>query len=201
MGTLSAPAADYTGGNFAIGPDVEDDLKAIIAEFNGSIEAVNIALNAVGSSEIAANAVGASELATGAVRQVNADYTSTNSGLEVWQSGPTFVGSANGGRIVRCSHTFTSTTGAGGGWEAAAAAIGPLNFSDICVDGSPAFANTPKMLGMPVVTANAGANVDIPTIIAVNTISATQIKFDIFFPGGQTADFEFTLEWGVAGDI
>ena len=199
--TLSADTG-YQSGKPAVGTTVRADQNAIINQINGNIDRNNLQDGEVTNAKIANNAVDTNKLATNAVYEDNIYFGETGGGALVVRCGPNYPqdgSTASAPRMVRCSVSYLGVV-AGAGWETETDGIGPHNFSTICTDGNPAFTGTPTMLGTPVVTANDGVDADLPDIIAVNAISATQITLAIHYPAGATVQ-TFTLEWGMLGPM
>ena len=198
---LSA-SAGYAEGKPAVGTIVRADLEALQAPLLGEIDRNNLKDGEVITAKLAASAVDTTKLGTNAVREDHVFFGEAGDGVLAVRCGPNYPqdgSAASAPRMVRCSVSYTGVV-AGAGWETETDGIGPHNFSTICTDGNPAFTGTPTMLGAPVITANDGVDGDLPDIIAVNAISATQITLAIHYPAGATVQ-TFTLEWGMLGPM
>lgn len=174
------------------------DVDLTMAEFdalgnilNGNIETANIKDLNVTTAKLQASAVDSTKLANGAVRETHMDYSSANSGVEVWRTGPTHVGTA-GGRIARVRKTGVTFTGDGPDSVT-------FTFATDCVDGDPAFSAAPVMMGQPIVTASDDpTEADAITHARVTTLDMTQAIIEIGH-GYSTADV--TIEFCVAGAV
>lgn len=193
MGTISnvpTPGA-YDSDTYADGSTVKADIEAIVAEFNGSVDTINIANAAVTSAKLAANSVTTAKIGANAVRDAHMNYSQDDSGALVWRNGPTHVGSS-GGRIARVKKPGVDFS-----------AGDPLNvtftFATDCEDGNPAFTAAPTLLGSPVVTASDNATAaDVILGSRVTTLDNTQAIISIDHNGSAAT---VTIEFGVAGEV
>jgi len=195
--TTSPTSGAYDAGDNAVGATVEADLQTIVSEFNGSIDAANLNTNSVTTVKISNSAVDSNKLAAAAVRQTHVDFTSGNSGLEVWQTGPTHVGSS-GGRIARVRKTDVVYDGT------ASPQTITFTFATDCVDGNPAFSAPPTLLGPPIVTASSAATADDMVLYAyVTNLTAALVTMEVYYDIGATGNLAttVTMEFGVAGAI
>ena len=191
MGTISTSAeSGYAAGANAVGPTVYADLQTIVAEFNGNIETVNIADDAITTALINNDAVNNNKIIADSVRQSQATYTTTNSGMLVAQAGPNYSAGGGGVRIARVSKSVE--------WDDDGSNDVTFTYENDCVDGNPGFYSTPTLLGMPIVASVETVNDTIATAF-VTASSKTAISFT--FTEQVTSSAVVQIEFGVMGPI
>ena len=197
MGTISTSPTGgaYAAGANAVGQTVSDDIQTIVDEFNGNVDTVNLKASAVTAAKIAAGVVDNTKLAADSVRQSQATYNNTNTGMVVAQCGPGY-GSGNGGfRIARVQKTGVTLSTASSSTQTV---VFDIDGAD-CAEGSPGFSAAPTMLGGPIVTASDSPNaVDRIIEYRVTAISSTEISIEIKH-NGSSADV--TIEFGIMGPL
>lgn len=193
MGQVIPPdGTKYEADDNADGTRTSDDITVLVSEFNGNIDASNLANDAVTTDKIAGAAVNVGKLASLAVRNANIDFSEAADGVKAWQFGPNFPGSF-GGIIARVKKEDAAWTGAGPETIV-------FTFADDCADGNPGFSGIPTLLGGPILTASSSAhNDDSITTHRVTSISISACTIEIGHVGSSTATV--TLEFGVAGPV
>lgn len=186
MGRVKYPTADYSDGSFAFGEDVYEDMNRIYTEFNGNIQAINLATNAVGVSQIKDGAVSAGKLATPCV--TNAKWAIEElslDGILAWTFFPNYPGSG-GGLIARFLITTPLSSGAS-----------PKKITYVLngVDGFPAFSEIPTFLGAPIVYDSVG--VVVVTAMRVTDKSVGNVTVEYTYTGNGTVSAYFGLAGGI----
>jgi len=198
MGTIDGvPTTDaYDAGAYADGDTVKDDLTAIVAEVNGSIDTINIADAAITTEKLGASSVTTGKVAANAVREAHVNYKKDDSGVLVWRSGPDYVG-ANGGRIARIQKTiaFTATENE---------EPFTINLNDAttdCLDGNPGFSDVsqPIMMGSPIVTSSDEVHAH-NAILSARITAIDEGSITIYLAHGNTAA-NVVIEFCVAGEV
>jgi len=194
MGTITRSFTAVTGATI-LAADIETDLDAVFDEFNGSIEAVNIASNAVTTTKINALAVTSGKLAALSVVDAKIDYTEANSGALVARIAgyPGGVGS-KGGKIAFVSKSHTT---AGTATEEIT-----ITFASDCPQGDPSFLSptTPILMGMPVFIRNTTTDNDMPTQAYFKTLTDTGGTLRVVYPGAPPAAVAVTIQFAVWGE-
>lgn len=185
---------DYAAGAYAIGSGVEGDVDAIIAEMDGSIDADNLATNAVSTVKILNDAVDANKIKDGDVRETHIDYDEDTSGMLVIRAGPNYVDAGNSRSGRRLAFVSKSVT-----WDGTGTNSVTFTYASDCVDGDPAFAAVPNLAGIPVV-ASVEALVDTIYSYEVTASSAAAITFEFTDCGGFSAA-TVQIEFAVSGPV
>jgi hypothetical protein len=175
-------------GDVANWTSLKADIDDIVGEINGSLDADNLAANAVESAKIAANAVTSAKIAAANILEAAINWTSAGSGVEAWRTGPNYVG-ANGGRIARVQKSITTA--------AATEESFTVTFASDCVDGDPAFSAAPTLLGAPSFRKDTDDETLVPDQVWIKTISSTTCVFRIL-RADATAQ-TLVVEFGLAG--
>lgn len=152
MGTVTR-AFDFVANTTAVGDQVDADLNTIYAEFNGNIDAANMADLAVTNPKLANGVVTSAKVAAAAILHAALDFTQANSGVIVPKM-PTYFG-ANGSNLVVCETNYTTSTGV-------TAENVTITFNTASRMGAPNFTTAPIPFGSPIVLSS-GTKVDIPT--------------------------------------
>lgn len=187
----SFTTAHYDAGANAVGGNVLDDLNSIKTVVNGNIDTGNIATNGVGTAEIANNAVTNDKIIANAVRQSQATYTTSNSGMLVAQAGPNYGAGGGGVRLARIRKSVE--------WNGTGTNSVVFTFASDCIEGNPGFSDTPSLMGLPVV---ASGEVVGATILTANVTSANSSQITFTFTDVATNSTAIVnIEFGVMGPI
>ena len=186
MGRVRYPTADYSKGSFAFGEDVYEDINRIYTEFNGNIEAVNLADNSIGPGDIANGSVTTGKLTNNSV--INSKWSKQEviyDGIPAWLFEPNYPGSG-GGLIMRVLATAPLSSGAS-----------PKSITYIYngVDGSPTFTEIPTFLGAPIIFETAG-DVSI-TAMRVTAKTTRHVTIEFTYTGDATVGIYFSLAGGI----
>jgi hypothetical protein len=84
MSKVQNPSTNFTAGDFAVGKDLYEDIRRLTAEFNGNINAENLASPAVANQHFATNSIDANNLAANCITDAKMELTDPNDGMLVW---------------------------------------------------------------------------------------------------------------------
>lgn len=190
MGTISRTYNGVQGEGADIDA-LEVDIDAIYTLVNGNLDKDNIAANAIEVSELAASAVTASKIAADSILEAAMDYTSGSNGVEVWRTGPNYVGT-DGGRIARVKKTGVDLS------TGSPKSVTFIYATD-CSDGDPDFSDAPAFSGTPMVTASDDATAA-DAIFAARVTASTYAQCTIEIQYGYSIA-TVTIEFMVAGEL
>lgn len=180
MGLIVKPHT-FAGGTSALAAEVNSDFDTIYAEFNGNIEAANIAVAGVETANLAAlactnpkidvGAITADKIALNALVELGMNYDSGVGGVHLLRTGPT--GYTPEGLAIARMTVATPAIGAGVGIRTVAV----IPFTG-AIDGSFPFANAPALAGIGINTLIANPN-DVPDCYWVENVNP--LAFDLSY--------------------
>ncbi len=158
---------------------------------NSAVVSQHIANNAVQSQHISNSVVQSNHIEVGAIRQNHMIYASNDSGVRIVQIGDVASNMPAGGvRFARISVTVTQS-------DTVKVTVTYV-YSNVAVDGDPAFTNDPIIAGNPIFQFGATSD-EGPyrhAISAINSVSAVIVHE---FSGSQAATG--TVNFGVLGPV
>lgn len=190
---------DFTAGTTAVADEVDAELNQILLDYNGGIDAVNLADNAVTNIKILNSAVDGNKLANTTVKEVHMNFQFTD-GPKVWKFGPNYP--ASGAELRICPVTYTVTSPAAAGTLSTVDVPITFNTGSFCTYGNLTWATgtLPELMGEPYANDASAADDDIPDVcwlIATSTTGATIRHKWIVDAGTATAVVMRATFWGL----